>query len=178
MPRLNEMTPEQASGETKEIYDGLTKKMGKVINIFRGMGNSPAALKAYLNMSGALSEGQLSPQEREVVYLAVSENNGCHYCVSAHSLVAKRAGLEESSIEAARKFQSEDKKHQALLTFIRKVIDSKGFVADSDIQAVRDAGYSDGQIAESIAYIGLATYSNLFNHVFDTPLDFPAAPKL
>ncbi|MEX1028019.1 MAG: carboxymuconolactone decarboxylase family protein, partial [Candidatus Paceibacterota bacterium] len=59
-----------------------------------------------------------------------------------------------------------------------KVIATKGFVKDDDIDTVRGAGYSDGQIAESIGYIGLATFSNLFNHVHDTPLDFPPAPSL
>jgi alkylhydroperoxidase family enzyme len=58
------------------------------------------------------------------------------------------------------------------------VMETKGNVSDADIAAVRSAGYTDGQIAESIAYIGLATYSNYFNHVFDTPLDFPQAPEV
>ena len=178
MPRLKKVTPEEASGRTKEIYDGLQKKMGKVINIFQGMGNSPAALKAYLAMSGALAEGELAPEDREVIYLAVSESNGCAYCVAAHNQIAKKAGVSDEAIAEARKFAGEGAKHQALLKFVRQVIDSKGFVQDQDLTAVRDAGYSDGQIAEAIGYIGLATYSNLFNHVNDTELDFPAAPEL
>ncbi|TVS20633.1 MAG: hypothetical protein EA424_02990 [Planctomycetaceae bacterium] len=111
MPRLNIIQPDQTTGPLKQIYDDVTAKMGKVVNIFQGIANSPAALKACLSMSAALAEGELSPEDREVVYLAVSESNG-------------------------------------------------------------------GQIAESIGYIGLATFSNLFNHVHDTPLDFPAAQKL
>jgi len=178
MPRLNEIHPEQATGPLKPIYEDVTAKMGKVVNIFQGMGNSPAALKAYLSMSAALAEGDLSPQDREVVYLAVSERNGCHYCVSAHTMLAERIGLSNEEVLAARTFQSPDAKRAALLDFTRKVIDTKGFVAEDDIDAVRDAGYSDGQIAEAIGYIGLATYSNLFNHVHDTPLDFPAAQQL
>ncbi len=178
MPRLNQVTPEKADGATKDIYDGLIKKSGKVINIFQAMGNSPAALKAYLSMAGALAEGQLSPQDREVIYLAVSERNGCHYCVSAHTMLAKKAGLGADTIVAARKFEGDNDKHHALLKFVRRVIETRGFVSDEELAAVRGAGYSDGQIAESIAFIGLATYSNLFNHVHDTKLDFPAAPKL
>jgi uncharacterized peroxidase-related enzyme len=178
MPRLKVVEPEQATGPVKEIYDGLQKKMGKVINIFKGMGNSPAALNAYLSMSSALSQGQLAPEDREAVYLAVSESNGCQYCVSAHTMISKKMGMSDDQILAIRKLKPLSEKHQALVRFVRRVMDTKGFVADADVQAVRQAGYSDGQIAESIAYIGLATYSNLFNHVFDTPLDFPAAPKL
>jgi len=178
MPRLSVVQPELATGPLKQIYDDVVAKMGQVVNIFQGMANSPAALKAYLSMSAALAEGELSPEDREVVYLAVSENNGCHYCVSAHSMLAKQAGLSDDETLAARNFQSQDEKRAALLDFVRKVIATKGFVTDDDIDAVRGAGYSDGQIAESIGYIGLATFSNLFNHVHDTPLDFPPAQEL
>ncbi len=178
MPRLNSVEPEQAEGEVGSIFQDLKSKMGKVINIFKGMGNSPAALKAYLSMSGALKEGQLLPDDREVIYLAVSEGNGCEYCVSAHTMVSRGNGMSDDQILAARRGESDDPRHRALLTFVRRVIETRGFVADEELQNVKDAGFTDGQIAEAIAYIGLATYSNLFNHVFDTPLDFPAAPKL
>ena len=178
MPRLNVVDPDQATGKSKEIFDGLKKKMGRVVNIFKGMGNSPAALQAYLSMSGALAEGQLAPEDREAVYLAVSQQNGCSYCVSAHTVIAKRAGMTEDQILAIRKFQPQSDKLRALVKFVLRVMERKGFVDDADIAAVRQAGYSDGQIAEAVAYIGLATYSNLFNHIFNTPLDFPEAPKL
>lgn len=178
MPRLNVVQPAQATGPVKQMYDDLTAKMGKVVNIFQGMANSPAALRAYISISAALAEGELSPQDREAVYLAVSENNGCQYCVSAHSVVAKRAGLSEEETLSVRKFKSSDEKRAALLEFVRKVIATKGFVADEDIAKVRRAGYSDGQIAEAIGYIGMATFANLFNHVHDTPIDFPAARRL
>ncbi len=179
MPRLNVVSPDQATGSVQESYAAVTKKMGKVINIFQGMGNSAAALNAYLAMSAALAEGDLSPEERELVYLAVSENNDCHYCVSAHTMVAtQQLGLSEDNVLKARHFQASNEKHAALLKFIGRVIATKGFVSDDELSEVQEAGYSDGQIAEAVAYIGLATYSNLFNHVHDTPLDFPAASKL
>lgn len=178
MTRLQSVTPDTATGKTKEIFDGLTQKQGKVVNIFQGMGNSAAALEAYLAMAGALAKGELATEDREAIYLAVSESNGCQYCVAAHTAISNNAGISEEVTKAARQFRAADEKRQTLLNFIRQVIDKRGFVADDEVQAVRDAGYTDGQIAESVAYIGLATYSNLFNHVYDTPLDFPAAPSL
>ncbi|MGD9720125.1 MAG: carboxymuconolactone decarboxylase family protein [Pirellulales bacterium] len=178
MPRLHVVKPEEATGSVKEIYGEVTKRMGKVVNIFQGMANSPAGLRAYLAMSAALSDGELPPQDREAVYLAVSESNGCHYCVSAHSILGKRAGMTDQSVLAARLFQSTDTRQQALLAFVRKVIDTKGYVTDGELAAVRDSGYSDGQIVEAIGYIALATFSNFFNHVHDTQIDFPPAPVL
>lgn len=178
MPRLKTITPDQASGDVKAIYDDLKQKKGKVFNIFQGMGNSAAALNAYLSMNGALAKGELSPEDREVVYLTVSQTNGCHYCLSAHTMVAKGAGMSEDQILSIRKMSPQSEKHAALGKFITRVMETKGFVDDADVKAVQDAGYSDGQIAESIAFIGLATYSNLFNHVYDTELDFPSAEKV
>ena len=84
----------------------------------------------------------------------------------------------DDEVLAVRRFEPTAENHQALLRFVLRVIDTKGFVDDADLAAVRRAGYSDGQIAETIAFIGLATYSNLFNHVFGTPLDLPAAPEI
>ncbi len=178
MPRLNVVEPSQATGEVKKIYDNLEKAMGKVINIFQGMGNSEAALNAYLNMSGALKKGHLSPEDREVVYLTVSQKNGCNYCLAAHTGIAKKAGMTDEQVIAVRKMHPENEKHQALGRFVQRVMETKGFVDDADLKAVRDAGYNDGQIAETIAFIGLATYSNYFNHVFGTELDFPEIPKV
>ncbi len=178
MPRLNVVEPDQATGKVKETMDGIKAKFGMVPNIFKGMGNSNAALNAYLAMSGALSQGDLSPEEREVIYLGISESNGCYYCVSAHTAISKGVGLSDEQILAARKGEPQSDKHRALLSFVRRVMETKGFVEDADVAAVRAAGYTDGQIAEAVGYIGLATYSNFFNHVFDTPLDFPPAPKL
>jgi uncharacterized peroxidase-related enzyme len=178
MPRLNVVEPNQAQGKTKEIFAHLEKTKGKVLNIFKGMGNSPAALKAYLDMAQTLSEGELTPEDREAAYLAVSQSNNCNYCLSAHVMLAKKAGMTDDQIKAIRKFDPLSPKHKALVTFLRRVMETKGFVKDADVSAVRSAGYTDGQIAESIAFIALATYSNFFNHVYDTPLDLPQAPQL
>lgn len=79
---------------------------------------------------------RFDPQDRELVYLAVSECNGCNYCVSAHTMVAtKQTGLSESGALAARRFHSTDKKRAALLESIRKVIATKGFVSTEDVAA-------------------------------------------
>lgn len=176
MPRLKTVAPEDAQGRLRKMYSGLQEKNGKVFNIFQGMANSPPALQAYLSMSDALSQGELLAQDREAVYLAVSQANECRYCVSAHTQVAKQAGISDSEIKAARNFESESSEHQALLAFVRRVMETKGFVDDADVDKVHNAGYSDAQIAEAVGYIALATFSNYFNHVHDTPLDFPQAP--
>ncbi len=178
MARINTIDPEQATGEAKELLDGAKKKMGKVPNILRAMANSPAALKCYLTFSGALADGALSPQLREQIALAIAQENQCHYCLAAHTAIAKMSGLSDEDILGARKGEAADPKAKAAVEFARAVNDTKGFVSDAQLQAVRDAGFSDGEIAEIVAAVALNVYTNYFNHVADTELDFPEAPEL
>lgn len=177
MPRLNVVDPATAPAPAKAIFDGPLK--GKHLNIFKGMGNSPAALNFYLNGSGALKEASLSAQEQEVVQLVFAQGNGCDYCQAAHTAMGKGAGLTEAQTVAARTGGDlGDAKLSAVAKFAMALHEKRGFVSDSDIAAFRSAGYTDGHIAEVIASAALATYTNYFNHVNETVVDLPAPPKV
>jgi uncharacterized peroxidase-related enzyme len=178
MPRLHVVEPNEATGDVKEIFGAFAQKIGKVINIFKGMGNSAAALKAYTGLSGALAAGELAPEDREAIYLSLSEKNDCGYCVAAHTMLAQKAGLSADEIIEFRRGGSSDAQRDALIKFVFRVVQTNGFVDDAEIETVQEAGYTDGQIAEAVAMIALVTYTNLFNHVFGSELDFPAAPDL
>ena len=175
MPRLKTVEPSDAGPEVASMYQQIEQKIGMVPNILKGMANSPAVLQAYMSFSGALQEASLSSAEHEVVYLNTSEANRCHYCVSAHSTLATSIGLSADEVVNIRRGEPSDPKHRALARFTRRMMETKGFVEDADLEAVRDAGYGDQQIAEAIAVIALATFTNLFNHVNETQLDFPEA---
>lgn len=178
MPRLKVIEPNQAKGKTAELYDALTKKLGKVINIFKGMGNSAAGLNAYMTLSGSLAEGELTATEQEVIALVTAEINECHYCLAAHTQIAAMANIDADEAINIRKGQPTDAKHKALADFSKAVIETKGYVSDSQLQAIRDAGYTDGQIVEILATLALNFYTNIFNHVNETELDFPEAPAI
>jgi len=176
MSRIAPVDPASASGKAKEIFDGPLK--GKHFNIFKSMAQSPAALQAYLGLSGALGQGMLSGKEREVVQLVVGSLNDCEYCVAAHTAIGKSLGLTDEQTIEARKLTLKDAKLAALARFVAALHEKKGHVSDQDLAAVRGAGYGDGHIAEAIAGYALALYTNYFNHVAQTPIDFPPAPKL
>ncbi len=178
MARMPTVNPAEATGETKELLDKVKAKVGRVPNIVATMANSPAALKCYLGLSGALADGALPPQLREQLALAIGEVNGCHYCIAAHTVIGKMAGLDDEAILGARKGTASDPKAKAAIEFALAVNNTKGFVSDEQLGAVRDAGYSDGEIAELVAVAALNIYTNSFNHVADTDVDFPAAPEL
>lgn len=178
MPRLEPVKHEEAQGKAKELLDGVNDKFGKVPNIFSHMAASPAVLQYYLDSSGALAEGSLPQELREQIALVVGQYNQCGYCLAAHTAIGKMAGLDQDEMLKNRQGEASDDKAGAALAFVRKAVDTRANVSDSDIQALRDAGFSDGDIAEIVANIALNLFTNYFNHIAGTEVDFPAAPDL
>ena len=177
MPRLNVVDPTTATGATREIFEGPLK--GKHFNIFKGLANSPAALKATLQFKGALAEGVLTGAEREIIALTIGELNGCDYCVAAHTALGKMAGLTEDQTIAARRGESlGSAKLDAFARFIRVLHETRGNVSDEDLDAIKDAGYDDGAIVEIIAGYAENVLTNFFNHVNQSEVDFPAVAAL
>ncbi|EMI43945.1 carboxymuconolactone decarboxylase family protein [Rhodopirellula sp. SWK7] len=178
MSRIETVNPAQATGQAKELLDGVKAKLGMTPNLMRVMANSPAVLDAYLKFSGALSEGELSAPTREQIALTVGQANSCDYCLSAHTAIAKMNGLSADQIRAARLASSSDAKTNAILVFASQLIQKRGFVSDADITAAREAGVTDAEFAEVIANAALNILTNYFNHVAQTAIDFPAAEKI
>lgn len=178
MTRIQPVTREEATKPVQEIYAAIEKKMGKVPNIFLNMGNSPAVLKGYLGLSEAANQTSLSPKVRELLALAVGQANHCNYCLSAHTAIAKGEKIADQDILLARKGQSPDKKTQSILTFAKVAVDKKGNVSESDIAALKKEGVTDAELVEIIMIITLNMFTNYFNIITDTKIDFPLAPNL
>ncbi len=178
MPRIQPVNSETADETTKGILSAVNEKMGMVPNLISTMAQSPAVANAYLGFSGALAGGILPARLREQLALAVGEENSCGYCVSAHSLLGKGAGLDDPAIEAARRGGSADGKEDAALKFARTVVRDRGNVSDADVSGLREAGYNDGEIAEIVGHVALNLFTNYFNHIAATAIDFPVAPEL
>lgn len=178
MPRIQPVAPENAQAHTAELYGQVRTQLGRVPNLMSTLGHSPAALGGYLALNGALAKGELSAQDRERVALAVSEHNGCVYCVAAHCAIGKMVGLSADEIDDGRRSESNDPRAEALLRFTRRVLETRGHVDDEDLDHFRSAGYTDAAIAEVIAHVALSTLTNYFNSIAGTEVDFPAAKEL
>jgi uncharacterized peroxidase-related enzyme len=173
--RITPINPQAAQGRAKELLDAVKARLGIVPNMTRAMAVSPPVLEAYVGFIGALGHGVLPARVREQLALDVGEANHCDYCVSAHSLLGQRAGLTERDVLDSRRGASADPKADVLLRFARTVLEKRGVIEDADIAAVREAGYGD---AEVVAHVGLNVFTNYFNNVAGTTLDFPKAPAL
>lgn len=175
-PRIAMIDPAAATGKAKELLSGPLA--GKHFNIFKSMAQAPAVLEAYLGMSGALGHTSLSAKEREVIQLAIGEANNCAYCVAAHTAIGKGAGLSEGQTIEARRGTLQDSKLNALAKFSLSLHEKRGFVSDADAAAFQAAGYTAAQMGEVVAVYSLAIFTNYFNHMNGTPVDFPSAPSI
>ncbi len=178
MSRLPTIDPKQATGRSQELLSGVQSKLGMTPNLMRVMANSPAVLDAYLQFSGALGRGELSAKTREQISLAVAQANSCDYCLSAHSAIGKSVGLTAEQIRDARVGRSADGKSNAILQFAQQLVEKRGLVSDDDLAAARDAGVNDAEVAEVVANTALNLFTNYFNHVAETEVDFPQAETL
>ena len=173
MNRIHQTDPARATGKAKELFEAVQARLGSVPNLMRVFGNSPAALEAYLNFSGALMHGVLSAKLREQLALAIGEINGCDYCLSAHTLSGGKVGLGPDDIAAARRSSAINDKSDAALKFARAVALQRGQIADADIHAARSAGLNDAELVEIVQHVALNTLTNYTNNVARTVLDFP-----
>jgi len=178
MTRINAIDPKTATGPAKELLDAVQDKLGMVPNLFKTLAHSPAALQGYLSLSQSLESSSLSAGLREQIALTISETNQCEYCVAAHSTVGKIVGLNESELTDSRLAQSPDRKTDAILKFARLLVEKRGWAHDTELEQVRQAGASDAEIAEIVALVALLTFSNYFNHIAETEIDFPIAAPL
>lgn len=159
---------------SRPLLETVTKQLGKAPNMFRSIALSPQALEGHLGLFGALGKGALPGSTRERIALAVAEVNGCSYCLSAHTYLGRNlAKLDEAEITANRNGTSNDPKADAAVRFATTVAKTRGHITDADFAAAKLAGYSDAQIIEIVQHVALNTWTNYFNEVFQTEIDFP-----
>ena len=173
MPRSTALKPEQVPADSKPTLDMFTKNIGFTPSMMATFAQSPIAFNAWATLLGSLSKA-LDVKTRDSIGLAVSEVNGCNYCLAVHSFAADMAKLPADEIILARKGHASDPKRDAAVQFARKVTEARGQVSDADVKAVRDAGYTDANVMEIVALVAMYSLTNFFNNVFDPEKDFPA----
>jgi uncharacterized peroxidase-related enzyme len=176
MSRLSVSNLESDTGPSGQIYTQIKKAIGSVPNTFAAIAaHGPAALKSILAADAVLAAGSLTKRDQEVIKLVVSVAGGCDYCVAAHSYLAKLAGVKPEALSQIRDGQpTDDAKRDALVGFVRKLAQSSGTVSDDDYAAIKSAGYSDAQLVEISLAFATTVFTNVFNRINDTDIDFPA----
>ncbi|MCF4997983.1 carboxymuconolactone decarboxylase family protein [Pseudomonas syringae] len=169
MSRIAPVTLETAPDATRPLLEGVKKNIGFLPNVFATLAKSPVGLSAYLQISTALGKVSLTGKEKESIYLATSQANGCDYCLAAHTLFGAKAGLSSEDILAARQGEL-----NAFATLARQITETRGRLSDEQIAAARAAGIDDAKLVEVVALIAAQTLTNYLNNLALPDIDFPA----
>jgi AhpD family alkylhydroperoxidase len=178
MARLQYAEPSEVGARLRDFLAAEKSRMGRINNLVKVMSNSPAVLEGYLGLNGGLDRGAIGPELAERLALTVSEANGCDYCLASHGTLAGHLGISPEEIRAARRAWSSDPRIDVALKFALAVVDRRGHVSDEELAGVKEAGYTDGDIAEIVAHVARNVLTNYLNNVAATPLDWPAAGPL
>jgi uncharacterized peroxidase-related enzyme len=176
MSRILTPAVEAATGATAEVFEQIRKVAGGVPNTFAAIGAlNPAALQAVLNADGVLAHGTLSKQDQETIKLVVSTVAGCDYCVAAHGVLGKMTGLKPEVLAQLRSGGATgDAKRDALASFVRTLTKTSGTVTEDEFFAIKSAGYTDAQLVDISLAMAVTVFTNVFNRINDTDVDFPA----
>lgn len=152
--RLTPVDPTEAKGTVGQTLSELTARGRELGPMVRGMANSSALLRGYLDFNRAMKRSHLDRQVSERVSLAVQEWLGCKYCLAAHTEAARALGLVEHDIELARQGTATDPK-----------VAAPSEIGDADLEALRARGYRDEQIADVVGLVALNVLTGSFNLV-------------
>ena len=170
-------TMDSAPEPAKKALAAVKGRFGMIPNLLGILAESPAALQGYLTVAEAFEGSSLSAVERHVVLLTVSQENGCEYCVAAHSMAARRQGLSTTAITAIRNGSPlADPRLEVLRQFTQAVVRQRGW-AESAAERFLAAGFTRAQVLEVVLGVTQKTLSNYVNHLAHTPLDAMFEPE-
>lgn len=168
------VTIEAAGDDVKSTLEEQQANYGFLPNMYQTMANAPGLLKTYLYGYKQFRESsEFSPIEQEVIFIVISRENGCEYCVGAHSFIADHmSGVPEDVTNAIRDGKNiDDAKLQALSIFTKVLLSTHGVPTQGDVESFKAAGYSERQVLEIILAISVKILSNYSNHVCQPKLD-------
>jgi uncharacterized peroxidase-related enzyme len=171
--RIEPVDPDRATGAIKRLFAKVRAKFVLVPNLFRVLANAPAALEGLMGLSGALARGALDEKTREQLALAIAESNLCPYCLSAHTAMAAKIGLNQDEIDNASRASAADARTDAILKLARSIVVQRGELTDAELARARAVGLGDGEIVETVANVALNIFENYMSHVARVPIDFP-----
>jgi len=168
------LTAATAAADSKALLEQIHQAFGATPNMFKAVAHSPAALKSMWGSFAAFGKGSLDAQVGEKIAVAVADRNACEYCLAAHVALGRKAGASAEDMAAAQMGEARDPKTAAALRFALKLVNERGHVSGADVDAVRQAGFSDEQVVEILAHVALNLFTNYVNVAFEVPVDFPA----
>lgn len=176
--QVNVPTRAEVDGQAQAVFDQLEKGLGRVPNLFALIGHSGNALASFMTFSGAQAKGAFNAKEREAIYLAVSQANGCDYCLAAHTAIGKLSGFTEEDTLKLRAGTIENEKLRVLTQLATAIVANAGKADPALVDAFYGLGYSHAALIDLVALVADKTFTNYVARLTNVPVDFPAAPAL
>jgi uncharacterized peroxidase-related enzyme len=174
MSRIPALTDDQASPAARQLFQGVSSRLGRVPNLYRVAANQPKVLEALLGFGATLDKASFSPAQIEAIALTSAGLNGCDYCASAHTAISALQKRDPIEVAANLTGQSSDPRTAAILALATAIISTRGKISDAAVTAARQAGLSDADVVETVGQVVKQIFTNYLNQVAETDLDFPA----
>lgn len=171
-------TRDEVSPEAQGIFDNVKKQVGMVPNLYATIGYSANALGSYLAFQGAQAKGVFNAKEREAVFLAVSEVNGCAYCQAAHTALGKMNGFSEAETIELRQGRSDNARLNAIVALAKNITENKGRANDDKVEAFFAQGFDNGALIDLLALVADKTFANYVHNLTQITIDFPEAQPI
>jgi AhpD family alkylhydroperoxidase len=173
MSRIEPVPETATTPEEAEALAAIRSAWGAVPQLGRVIARSRPLTRAMLAFDRELSRGRFTGAFAEQLDIAVANENRCAYCLAAHTAAGRAFGLDEQALADARVGRAVDPKQAAALSFVQAVVRERGEVKDSDLAAVRAAGWTDADVVELVGHAIASTLTNYLHHLSDVPVDFP-----
>ena len=172
MTSLKIQSLESVPEESKELLEKSKKAYGMIPGLHGVLAGAPGILDAYQKLHELFVDSSFNNEELTVVWQSINVEHECHYCVPAHTGIAKMMKVDDAITEALRnETKLEDSKLEALRTMTLKIVRNRGNVTQEDLEAFYEAGYGERQVLEIILGLSQKTISNYVNHIANTPVD-------
>jgi uncharacterized peroxidase-related enzyme len=172
--RLHPVDPGAACGPTKDLFDRVQQRFGRIPNAMKVLANSPPAFAAWWAFDEAMAGSSLPPSVHEQIAVLMANLNGCAYCLSAHTAAARAVGVSSADAAQARHGAASDEQAAAALAFARDAVAARGGVSDAALDRARSAGLTDAELIEILATVAINTFNNYYNRLAAPVIDFPA----
>lgn len=160
------------------IYDNIHAAYGKVPNLFAFVGYSANGLESYLALQQAQAKGTFNAKERESVYLAVSEVNGCRYCQSAHTAIGKMNGFTDDEILQLRQGYHANPRLNAMVALAKEITETKGRPAQAALDQFFAQGFGNAALVDLVLLVADKIVANYLHNISQIEIDWPLAPVL
>ncbi|ANF23823.1 carboxymuconolactone decarboxylase family protein [Stutzerimonas stutzeri] len=174
MPDFTLHDQASAPEAAKLLLEDSQKSFGMIPGLHAVMAEAPAVLEGYKQLHRLVMETSFDNDEKTVLWQTINVEHACHYCVPAHTGIAKSMNVSDEITQALRdETPLPTAKLEALRTFVVAVVRKRGDVSDEDLAAFYEAGYAQRQVLEVILGVSQKVMSNYVNHIARTPIDRP-----